>query len=290
MQIVNSNTQSGFQYKGLLSLPQEKTGKIIIHIHGMGGSILYNNFYPLMHKKYSESGYAFLAGEHQGSEIIKNFDQGEKSVFLGNAFEKFEDCIEDIQAWVDFAVEREYEEIWLQSHSLGPSKVAYYMHQKKPRNISGLIWLSPADMLGLVHCPEMIDLHGDLLSEAKELKKRGKGKNLLSKKLWGEYLLSGETYINFFGKGSNTAIFNYFDTSLGWEVVNSIEAPVLAITGTEDDGIKPVMNPQDAMNLLEKQLEKAPRVKTIVYKGAEHSFNGFERRIVDDVLEFICNN
>lgn len=287
MKIVSSKTSGGIEYKGLLSVSKKSSKKVIIHIHGMGGSIVYNDFYTHMHRFYPENGYSFLVGENRGSGIIKSFDKKNGVVILGNAFERFEDCVQDIQAWVDFAIDQGFEEVWLQSHSLGPSKVAYYMDKVRPSNITGLIWFSPSDIIGLVHYSEMINIHKGLLEEAKKLKKDGKGESLLSKKLWGEYLLSADTYLNFFGKGAKTAIFNYGDKSLGWKVINNINVPVLAITGTADDGIEPVIKPEKAMNLLKAELKKSPRVKTIVYERAEHSFNGFEKQVVADVLEFI---
>jgi len=290
MQIVETKTSEGIKYKGLLSASKENSDRIIIHIHGMGGNIIYNDFYALMHKKYSENGTSFLVGEHRGSEIIKGFERGDESVLLGNAFERFEDCVEDIQAWVNFALGKGYKKIWLQAHSLGPSKVAYYLSQKNHENIEGVIWLSPSDIIGLVRYPEMINEHKKLMKEAKELIKRGKGNELLSDKLWGEYLLSAKTYVNFFENTANTAIFNYGDKSLGWKVVNDINLPALAITGTQDDGIKPVIDPKEAMVLLQSELKNSPKVKTVVYEGAEHSFNGFEEKIVNDVLDFISKS
>jgi pimeloyl-ACP methyl ester carboxylesterase len=290
MQIVETKTSEGIKYKGLLSVSREHSDKIIIHIHGMGGSIIYNNFYALMHEKYSQNAYSFLVGELRGSEVIKAFERGNESVLLGNAFERFEDCVEDIQAWVNFAVKKGYKEIWLQAHSLGPSKVAYYLSQKNSTNVEGVIWLSPSDIIGLVHYPKMINKHNELMKEAKELINRGKGNQLLSDKLWGEYLLSAKTYVNFFEVPASTAIFNSGNNSLGWKIINNISVPVLAITGTQDDGIEPVIDPEKAMVILKSKLKNSPRVKTLVYEGAEHSFNGFEEQIVNDVLDFINKN
>lgn len=93
--------------------------------------------------------------------------------------------------------------------------------------------------------------------------------------------------MNLFSDNSNTAIFNYYYPKLGWKVVNSIDVPVLAITGTNDDGIYPVMEPKKAMILLKKELKNSPRVKTVLYKDAEHNFEGFEKDIVRDVLDFV---
>jgi len=69
--------------------------------------------------------------------------------------------------------------------------------------------------------------------------------------------------------------------------VNSIELPVLAITGSKDGGIVPVMNAHKAMKVLKKELKNSRKVNTIVYEGAEHSFKGFEKNIIKDVLRFI---
>lgn len=288
MRIVKTKTSDGFQFSGLFS-EAKNSKKIIIHIHGMAGTPLINNYYQEMHDEYSKNGYSFLVGEHRGSGTATEFVTDDGVKVVGNAFEKFEDCVFDIQAWVKFAIKKGYREIWIQSHSLGPSKVAYYMNTEKPKNIKGLIWLSPSDMIGLVHDPEGEKDHKRLLPEAKKLVKQNKGKNILSHGLWGSVLLSANTYLNFFGKKTKTAIFNYGIPKLGWEVVNNISVPVLAITGTKDDGIVPVMDANKAMKILKKELINSPKVKTIVYKDCEHSFDGFGKKITSDVLGFISN-
>ena len=75
--------------------------------------------------------------------------------------------------------------------------------------------------------------------------------------------------------------------SLVWEKVNAIDVPILSFTGTNDDGITPVMNVHDAMEILDRELKQSPRKKLIVYDGANHNFEGFEEKIIDDTLQFI---
>lgn len=289
MQIVHTKSTDGIHYPGLISEPKQKTETIIIHIHGMAGSILSNSYYPAMHEVYPKNGIAFLAGEHRGTSNVleRKTDNGFK--LYGNAYEIFDESVYDIQGWINFALNKGYKKIWLQSHSLGPSKVAYYMHVKKPSNISGLIWLSPVDIIGLVHDEEGAKDRKKMYPQAKQLVTEGKGKKMLDHKLWGLEILSAETYLNFFESDASTAIFNYWSDSK-WDVVNNISAPVLAITGTKDDGIKPVMNPHKAMDKLKVELKNSPKVETIVYEGAEHSFEGFENKIVEDVVEFVSQS
>lgn len=286
MQIVKSITSDGFQFNGLLS-ESRNSKKIIIHIHGMAGSILLEEYYPYMHEYYPENGYSFLAGEHRGTGMVTDFIKDDPDSIRGNAFERFEDCVYDIQAWIDFARNKGYEEIWLQAHSLGPSKISYFISQTKNHGIKGLIFISPADMLGLVHDIEGQKDHDKMLPEAKRLISEGKGNTLLEHKLWGNNILSAETYQNFFGENANDAIFNYANESLGWKIVNSINVPVLAITGTMDDAIVSIIDPHQAMKKLEQELIHSPKIKTQVYKGAEHSFKGFGETIVKDVISFV---
>jgi pimeloyl-ACP methyl ester carboxylesterase len=287
MKLVQTQSQDGIYFKGLLSEPDLSTNRIIVHIHGMAGSPILNDFYQQMHEYYPKNGYAFLAGENRGSGILTDFASVAGECVVGNAFERFEDSVLDIQAWIDFANKIGYSEVWLQGHSLGCSKIAYYHSQNSKTKINGLILISPSDMLGLVHEPQNYQTHTHMLQEAVDLIARNQGDQLLTHKLWGVLLLSAHTYSNFFSKDAKTGIFNFFDQSLGWDVVTKIDVPVLAMTGTDDDGIVPCINPQSAMNLLERKMYLSNKIKTIVYKNATHEFYGFGNQIVKDVIAFL---
>lgn len=287
MKIVTTKSTDGIYYRGILSEADNPKG-IIIHIHGMSGSPIQETYYETMYEEYPKAGWSFLASDHRGTGSITQFDSEKgETLNIGNAFEIFEDCIHDIQGFINFAKESGYKRIWLQAHSLGPSKTAYYMNQIKSTDVEGLIWISPSDMVGLVHDPIGIKDHEKLLPEAKKLVEENKPKQLLSNYLWEGVMLSSQSYLSFFGENAKDAIFNYHNPELGFEVVNSINVPVLALTGTKDDGISPVIDPHMAMQMLEKELKNSQSMKTIVYENAEHSFIGFEKEIVKDVLSFI---
>ncbi len=289
MKIVRTNTSDGITFNGLLSEPSIKSKKIIIHIPGMSGSVLLENYYQLMHDKYSENGFALLVGENRGTGSITEFATTSSSGIkvIGNAFEKFEDCIQDINAWVNYAEKLGYSEIWLQGHSLGTTKIIYYLNQINDDKIMGVILLSPADIYGLARDPIDIKDYEVMLPEAKKLKNEGKGNRLLSRRIWEAEYLSADTYLNFFNEGSNLAIFNYSDEKLGWKAINKIKVSVIALTGTKDDGVATVMEPHQAMEKLKAELINSPRVKTVVFEGAEHSFDGFEKQIVEEVVNFV---
>lgn len=287
MNLVQSKTSDGIYFKGLISEPAVKSDTIIIHIHGMAGSFYLNNFYKNMHDYYPQNNIAFLATQNRGSNTIEQFPSETGTKTIGNAYEIFEECVLDIQAWVDFAKSIGYTKIWLQGHSLGPSKIVHYMATKNTNDIEGLILISPSEMNGLVHDEIGQKDFDKLYPEAMELVKDGKANELLSNVLWSNVILSAKTFLNFFADHSNAAIFNFKRPELGWEKVESIKIPVLSLTGTKDDGIVPVIDPVVAMKFLETKLINSPRKKTIVLDGAEHSFDGFEDKIVSEVVNFI---
>ncbi len=254
----------------------------------MAGSLILNQFYEQMHSMYPQKGISFLVGEHRGTGIITPFVHDTTDGVCGNAFEIFEDSVVDIDAWINCAIDMGYEEIWLQGHSLGPSKMAYYASRDAVNlKVKGLIFISPSDMAGLVRTPDAIGLHQSMLSEAEALVLEGGSKSILSISMFDGEMLSAQTYINFFSDNSACAIFNFGQPQFGWEIVNKIKLPTLAITGTKDDGIVPVCDPHKAMKTLEMELKNSKEVKTLVYEGAEHSFDGFGQKIVEDVSFFV---
>jgi hypothetical protein len=143
-------------------------------------------------------------------------------------------------------------------------------------------------MLGLVRYTEESKDHAICLKQAKEFVKNGEGQRLLGHQLWGCYMLSADTYLNFFDDGANTGIFNYRG-DLGWKIVNKINIPVIAFSGTKDDGIEPVIDPYEGMKILENELVNSPRKETHVYEDGVHDFTGFGEDITKKVLDFIQN-
>ena len=288
MNTIETTTSDGLILKGQLFEPINKSETIILHIHGMSGDIYTNSFYPAMQKNYPEAGVAFLAVEHRGTHSITQFNTTEGKIKnIGNAYEIFEDSALDIEAWVQKISELGYKNLWIQGHSLGPSKILHYIGEKNPTSIAGLILLSPSDMLGLVKDAEGAKDHDVCLPEAQSLVEQGNGEQLLSHDLWGCMRLSANTYVNFFSDNSKTAVFNYWNPASEWKYVESVDIPVIAFTGTKDDGIVPVMDAYKAMELLKAKLKKSPRVKTVVYEGAVHDFTGFGNDVVNEVIEFI---
>lgn len=258
----------------------EDSDTVIIHLHGMQGNFFQNSFVQQMLSDYPGNGLAFMTVEQRGAEAVRIFPRNDEMVKMGNAFELFEDCLKDIQAWIDFAVEQGYENIVLQGHSLATMKIAYYIAEKEHR-VDAAVLISPSDMRGLA--VEDIEGHGELMDRARRLEENGKEDEIVVEDLWGWGYLSAKTFINFFGEDTNTSVFNYLRPEEGFKTVESIDVPVMAFLGTEDDGI--VTDAYESMDLLEKHVE--PRFEGRVLEGAEHDYHGFEEKLVEEITGFV---
>jgi pimeloyl-ACP methyl ester carboxylesterase len=197
----------------------------------------------------------------------------------------FEDCVIDIDAWMEFLKLKGYTDIHLQGHSLGCSKIAYYQKIKKNKFVKSLIFLSPSDMMGLLVEPNYKEEYERHLKEAKELISKGKGNELLSSIQWEFAKQCANSYVNFSFENDNLAIFNYYNLERGFETIKSIKIPMLAFTGTKDDAI--VTNHKESMELLKKNAINCPNFEYKVFDNAEHSFDGFGNQITKEVLSFL---
>ncbi len=301
--LVKTITSDGLHLSGLLSQTDSRS-KLILHIHGMAGDPYTNSWYAGFHENFPKSDFAFLSVQHRGTGSITQFAKDpDLYPSYGNALEIFEESVFDIDAWVLFAKNLGYREIYIQAHSLAPSKVVYYMNQKKHdfimpamrafQNtasvssqylIKGLILISPVDMYAWPMARE--ELHNKVLAEAKRMIEDGKGTQLLSEILDNEYVLSANTYVNFFSKDSNCNVFCYTKRDHDWKHVNNIELPVLIIGGTKDYALQVGNTIEGSIEILKSQLTKSPLVKTKIFEGADHSYDGFEKNIVEQVMEF----
>lgn len=278
---VDTETSDDMELLGLFA-ENEESDALVIHFHGMQGNFFQNGFVQKMLSEYPERGFSFLTVEQRGAEAVRMFPKGDEYLKGGNAFEKFEECMYDIEAWINFAEDLGYESIYLQGHSLGCCKIAYYLNESETA-VEGVVFISPADMHGIF--TDSMEDSSELLSEAKKMREEDRGDEIITEKGDGWKYLSANTLINLYDSDSSAAIFNYRSPELGFEEVKALKAPILAFVGSEDDGI--VTDPEDSMELLEEKAENAPEVRTHVMEGAEHDFKGFEKQIIDEVEKMV---
>ncbi len=284
--LVRIYTSDKLRLDGLFFEPDKKSRIVVLHIHGMAGNFYENYFLDQMAKQFTDSGYAFLSGNTRGHDFIADFKIAgpkEKYKRVGQVYEKFEDCVLDIEAWIKFLKSKGYDKIILQGHSLGACKAVYYQYKNSKSGIKAMVLASPPDMLGLVKKKFLKKLFNQFLREAKRLVAQGKGDHILSRKIWGWYYKSAKSFLNIFADGAKTDVFPILRGG-SFKELESIKIPIFAFYGGKDDAT--VFSPKKDLVLLDKHI-KSNNSKTLIIDNASHSYFNHEKEVAREVTKWI---
>jgi len=119
-----------------------------------------------------------------------NSEGGFETSRNGAVFERFENCVPDIESWLEKGRKLGYKKIIVIGHSLGVSKVLHHFYKTKPEDVVGVILASPPDMVGLVKKTSYQPNYEKLLEEAKQNIQNNNPRKLLSEEVWNWYTLS----------------------------------------------------------------------------------------------------
>ena len=109
---------------GILNKCETNSKKILIQIHGMTSNCFKNRDKTIA-KKVNEIGIDVLNFNNRGSDVVRYIKNDNVTLLAGMAYEKVEDCYYDVTGAIEFVLSLGYEEIYLQGHSLGSTKVVY---------------------------------------------------------------------------------------------------------------------------------------------------------------------
>lgn len=149
--LVKTITSDSLELQGFW-LPQ-KSDTAVFHSHGTAGDFYTHKFIEVEGKRLAKNKISFLTVNNRGHDVYADIRKHVKGKVewtqVGGGFEKFEDCLLDISAWMDFLEKQEIKKVILQGHSLS-QKILYYQHIKKDKRVIGQIHLSPQNDDGLM--------------------------------------------------------------------------------------------------------------------------------------------
>jgi pimeloyl-ACP methyl ester carboxylesterase len=214
--IVNVKTSDGLILHGLLTEHMKPAKTIDIHIHGAGGNFYSNGYFEGLTNRLVDLGMAYLSTNNRGA---------------GVSLEKFADCLLDIDAWIEFALDTGYENIVLEGHSYGTEKIVYYMNEGRHKDrVKDVILLGSSDNVGAQMKYEQ-SIGKNYLQEAQELASKGENAQLLSDlfDLCRELPISAQTYLHCFTDHSANAIALPLRQGGNLTYFQNIHVPILGV-------------------------------------------------------------
>lgn len=284
--IVQIKTSDRLWLHGLF-IEAKNPKAIYINIHGTASNFYEEYFIEVMTDIFLKKGISMLSVNNRGAGV---YDAWQGS---GAATEKFEDCIIDIDEWIDFAAQHGYGKIILSGHSLGTEKVVYYMnHGKRASMVSALVLLAPADSYGShwMHDGKpnsnVSSKVEERLREARDLVKKGSGDTFLPRDAYGSHGgIMPKTANSFLDSlGPNSKILDALPIATGrLELFRKISVPILVAIGDQNEYTG--LTIKDSLDLFKRENRF---VQTVQFKDCDHDFQGCEDKLAEAVCDFIA--
>lgn len=280
--LVRLSSTDNIEMVGMLYEPEEKSNKIVIHIHGLCGNFYENRFLDILSKTYTNKGYGFLTFNNRGTNFISELLKNDEFAVIGGCYEKFTDCLLDIEGAIKFAKEKGYTNIILEGHSYGCNKAVYYYTEKKYKEINKIVLLAPCDIPQEAIKFLSEEEYKKAKQEATRLVKENKEKELIDFSVNANGKISAETFYNDFLPNGENDFIRYRDgIDSKSERLNNVDIPVLIVFGDIDECVL-TQNIETVKNYLQNNISNS-NIKII--NGANHSYtNKYEE--LGNIIEY----
>lgn len=287
-QLVKTITSDGLEHVGFWM--DQKSDIAVLHSHGTAGDFYTHKFIEVEGSLLAKNKISFLTANNRGHDVYADVrkHEGKKTSWttIGGGFERFEDCLIDIQAWIDFLLKQGVKKIILQGHSLS-QKSLYYQYVRKNRNVIGQIHLSPQNDDGLMYYSLGPKKYKEINAKIKKMIKDGKGNEILPKEFSPvSYVTSAQMYHGYLTDyGAGTLTPYHHPQSSNWKIISKVKEPMLVIFGSEDAYMKPSV--EIAVKLVKEKTAKTPNTTVQIIKGATHSYIGYEEELSQSIVDWI---
>lgn len=213
-----------------------------------------------------------------------------KKQTVGTAFEDVEDSYYDILGALIELKKHGYEEIYLQGHSLGCTKIVYTYNKLKKENSEFIKNIKGVILLSLVDVPKaqkvyLQNKYDDIMNIAIKNEKEGKLDQLMPRDAFVHYM-STKTYLRCFRDCQNIDFARYYDETYTFPELNNIKIPLFMRWGNVHELIE-----QDASELASMMNKKIQNdCKDIGYiDGADHGYTGKYDVLAEQIMVFLKN-
>lgn len=290
MKKINFLATDGVVLNGILYESESKNKTVILAVHGMVSNCLKERD-EIIANKVKEAGFDYFCFNNRGSELVKYIKkeiEGQKEQKLGGtSYEDVLEGYEDIVGAILKLKELGYQDIYLQGHSLGCTKIVYTYNELKEENDEILENIKGIILLSLVDIPKTLQIYlGDRFTEylkvAEEKEREGKTLELMPKEAF-IHPVSIKTFLRYARDNQEINFAKYGeDTEL--KKLNNIDVPLFMRWGNVKEMI--VQEAEELTHILNNQITN-PNKDIDYIDGANHSYEGKEEKLAEQILAFI---
>lgn len=293
MKKIDFLATDGIILNGFLYKSKQETKDIILAVHGMSSNC-FKKRDEIIAQKANENNIDYFGFNNRGSELVKyiekNIEGKKEKKLAGTSYEDVLDSYEDLVGAILKLKELGYQNIYLQGHSLGCTKIVYTYNELKDeesedilKSIKGIILLS------LIDIPETLKYYlGDKFTEylrlAEQKEREGKRTELMPKESF-IHPISVKTFLRYARDNKDIDFAQYGkDTQL--EKLNNITQPLFMRWGNDNEMI--LQKAEELVTIVSNAISNP--IKNINYiEGSNHGYNGKEEILAKQIIKFIKN-
>ncbi len=273
--IVHAQSEDGFRFAGLLIEPEQRSAVLVIWVHG-----LHMNFcvpeYCEIGRQVAQAGTAFLSVDTRGATFGAWIRGSGGNKLAGAAWEQFTECSLDLAGWLQAAQKLGYSQVVLAGHGYGASKAVFYIAERQPRAVCGLVIASSGSLV-------RDKLDPDQLSLAQRMADEGRAMDLMP---WGtrrgslQSTVSAQVYLGRARLHRELYGFGNLPPAL-----SRVSCPVLAWFGDQESSGD--RDPRAFLDTMTRNAVRSADVQTRILKGVTYQYTGMEHAVAKELSRWV---
>ena len=251
----------------------------VLMVHGNGVSF-YSPYQRDFAARLAAMGVAVLAANNRGNGMVTPAVRpaGGPPAYIGTSLERIDECVPDLDAWLDLLRSRGHERILLWAHSRGAVKAAYYLATTRVTGVAAAVLSSPPLFS---HQRWLASARGEefkgMLARCADAVTRGEPDTLVPVTVPLPYLSGAAQYLDTYGPQERYNLL---------ALLERIDIPVLATTGSiESTTMLPYIGLPE---LLDAHAAQTGRFEHFLLEGADHVYTGRRVQVLEQVRAWLA--
>lgn len=291
MEKIKFLATDGIVLDGFIEKSQEETKNIILAVHGMASNA-FKRRDDVIANQANQAGIDYFCFNNRGSELVKyiekNIDGKKEKKLGGTCYEDVLEGYEDIVGAILKVKELGYQNIYLQGHSLGCTKIVYTYSELKDEDSKEILdSIKGVILLSLVDIPNSLKSYlGNkweaYLKMAKEKEQEGRQLEFMPKEAF-IHPISVKTFLCY-ARDYQDIDFAKFGEDNQLQKLNQIEVPLFMRWGNVKEMIA---NPANELVEMVTNSITNPYKDIDFIEGANHSYQDKEHILAEQIVSFI---
>lgn len=281
-EVIEFWAEDGVMLDGYIVKSNEVSNKVLIEIHGMTSNCFKHRERTIANY-VAKIGYNTISFNTRGSEIVKNIKYKDGTKKLGGtAYEDIEESYYDIVGAIKYAISLGYNDIFLQGHSLGATKVLYTYNRLQKENSELLKNIKSIILLSLVDVPRLVRF-----GATNEVINNARLKNNQMELLYTQsflQMMSVKTLLKYVDNCESFDFAKYSDENYDFNVLNSVQCPLFMRWGDTNELIE--FSAKRIVEIVRNKLNNQNSSIDFI-KGANHSYSGKENELANQICNFL---